>query len=55
MNADVEGVELDEVGEDVFSRIGFSRGGKPDYNPPNVALKKSKVSMETLKLMKKHL
>jgi len=56
MNADVEGVELDDVGQDVFSRIGFSRGGKPgQFNPPSVTLKKSKVSMETLNLMKKHL
>ena len=56
MNADVEGIELDEIGQDIFSRVGFSRGGKPgQFNPPSVTLKKSKVSMETLNLMKKHL
>jgi hypothetical protein len=56
MNADVDGVELDDVDQNVFDRNFLAKGGKVNsVMPPNVSLKKTKVSIQTLNLMKKRL
>ena len=46
MNADVDGVELDDVDQNVFDRNFLAKGGKVNsVMPPNVSLKKTKVSI----------
>ena len=56
MNADVEGVEIDDLDQNVFARNfpHMLKGGK--FAPvimPNIGMKKARVSMETLNLMRK--